>query len=728
MSSLGVTQPISLAYPTAEDQHSTTLLVETLKNLGQYESEQEAQHREVVLGKLNILFKEFIKKTMLKKNMSESMANEVGGKIFTFGSFRLGVHGKGADIDTLCVAPKHIQREEFFEDMYEMLKAHPEVTELTRVQDAYVPVVTFVFDGIQIDLLFARLALSRVEDDLDLSNDNLLRNLDERCVRSLNGSRVTDEILRLVPNIENFRTALRCIKLWAKRKAIYSNVMGFFGGVAWAMVVARVCQLYPNAAASVIVAKFFRIMHQWKWPQPVLLKPISDGPLNVRVWNPKLYPQDKAHRMPVITPAYPSMCSTHNVMSSTQRIMTREFELAAEIVDKINHKNGVWNDLFAKHQFFYTYRHYLQIVVTSDDPETQLTWSGLVESKIRQLNSKLELAEGIKIAHPFIKGFERQAYYTSKEERDQLVHGKVLERTPEEQAELINRHKQQQEKTDQQVEQRVSVLHSTLFYMGLGVMGKEEASSAVGKGTAAGGVRRIDVSYPTSEFCKMVRSWDRFSKEHMAITIQPLKASQLPSDVFEEGELPAKLIKKRTKTHNALENPPKKLKTEDGSNYCDPTVDATSAADANGTRGGSKDHSRESKSVDTGNTAASSNVSESDRSEPGALAPKSYSRVAAEGIVSNGAHFTMASNAAQPTESSGGPAQNVATKPAGSGSTIPNGSSRPAQTYAAVSQTAQSSPLNQIVNAKRSLPEIKVKLGTSKGGAGSTSSASGRAN
>lgn len=100
-------------------------------------------------------------------------------------------------------------------------------------------------------------------DDLLLSNDNLLKNLDERCVRSLNGSRVTDDILSLVPNVEAFRIALRCIKLWAKQKAIYSNVMGFFGGVAWAIVTARVCQLYPNAAAGAIVSKFFRIMYNW---------------------------------------------------------------------------------------------------------------------------------------------------------------------------------------------------------------------------------------------------------------------------------------------------------------------------------------------------------------------------------------------------------------------------------------------------------------------------------
>ena len=40
----------------------------------------------------------------------------------------------------------------------------------------------------------------------------------------------------------------------------------------------------------------------------------------------QLYPQDRNHRMPIITPAYPSMCATHNVMASTQHIMTEEFK------------------------------------------------------------------------------------------------------------------------------------------------------------------------------------------------------------------------------------------------------------------------------------------------------------------------------------------------------------------------------------------------------------------
>ena len=48
-----------------------------------------------VLAELQQLTVEFVRKVSLNKNMTESMAKEAGGKIFTFGSYRLGVYGPG---------------------------------------------------------------------------------------------------------------------------------------------------------------------------------------------------------------------------------------------------------------------------------------------------------------------------------------------------------------------------------------------------------------------------------------------------------------------------------------------------------------------------------------------------------------------------------------------------------------------------------------------------------
>ncbi|KAI8826949.1 Poly(A) polymerase central domain-containing protein [Fimicolochytrium jonesii] len=494
----GVTPPISSAEPTFKEIEVTDGLVQTLKDLGLFESDEEARKRELVLGKLNLIFKEFVKRVSLRQGHSEAVAEEAGGKIFTFGSYRLGVHGAGSDIDTLCVAPKHVKRDDFFDIMYDLLKARPEITDITAVSDAYVPVIKFEFSKIPIDLLFARLELDSIPDDLDLADDNLLQNLDERDVRSLNGSRVTDEILRLVPNIEAFRIALRCIKLWAKRRAIYSNVMGFFGGVAWAILVARVCQLYPNAAAGAIVSKFFRIMHKWAWPQPVLLKHIEEGPLAVRVWNPKIYPQDKAHRMPIITPAYPSMCATHNVTESTHVVTTQEFERAADIADRIMVGSGSWIELFTKSDFFARYKYYLQIIASSDQAESQLRWSGMVESRLRQLVKQLELVDHLELAHPYIKGFDKVCRCISEEERSRAAHGQFPPSRDDSETDVPG----------------ASFLYTSTFYIGLSIKAKDPSSNTP---------RKLDISWPTREFVSMVKAWDKFDCTTMGIVVQYMK-------------------------------------------------------------------------------------------------------------------------------------------------------------------------------------------------------------
>ncbi|KAJ1950649.1 polynucleotide adenylyltransferase, partial [Linderina pennispora] len=424
---LGVTPPVSTSLPTAEELTVTEKLLEVLKAAGQFETEEASRNRELVLGKIDKLTQEFVYKASLKHGLPESVARDCHGKIFTFGSYRLGVHAAGADIDTLCVAPAHVTREDFFEIMHGLLKGRPEVEELTPVHDAFVPVIKMQFGGVDIDLTFASLQLPTIAEDLELLDTNLLRNLDDASIRSVNGSRVTDEILRLVPNIPNFRLALRCIKLWAKRRAVYSNAMGFFGGVAWAMPVARVCQLYPNACAGTIVARFFRIMFNWKWPSPVLLKAIEDGPLQVRVWNPKLYAQDEAHKMPIITPAYPSMCATHNVSTSTKTIIMAEFKRGAEITDRIMTKKAVWNELFEKSDFFYRYRHYLQVNVTSEDEDDHHRLHGLADARIRHYIMKLEMTDQIVLAHPYIKSFDHSFVATTDEEVRKIRQGVLPE-------------------------------------------------------------------------------------------------------------------------------------------------------------------------------------------------------------------------------------------------------------------------------------------------------------
>ncbi|XP_042903419.1 poly(A) polymerase type 3 isoform X2 [Parasteatoda tepidariorum] len=396
---LGVTSPISTAMPKPEDIVRTNELEKVLREFGLFESNEELAHRMEVLSKINQLVRQWIKEISLKKNMPPNIAETVGGKIYTFGSYRLGVHTKGADIDTLCVAPRHVERTDFFSSFVELLRNQPEVEDLRAVEEAFVPVIKMTFDGIELDVLFARLALKDIPEDQDLRDVSLLKNLDFKCVRSLNGCRVTDEILHLVPNRENFRLALRSIKLWAKRRGVYSNVLGYLGGVSWAMLVARTCQLYPNAAAATLVHKFFLVFSQWPWPKPVLLKQPEENKLNFEVWDPRVNVGDRFHLMPIITPAYPHQNSTFNVSYSTRTIMQDNFKNGLAIVDEIMTGKAGWAKLFEPSNFFSQYKHFIVLVASALSKKDHLEWYGLVESKIRILISHLERHPNIHLAH-----------------------------------------------------------------------------------------------------------------------------------------------------------------------------------------------------------------------------------------------------------------------------------------------------------------------------------------
>jgi len=268
-------------------------------------------------------------------------------------------------------------------------------------------------------------------------------------------------------------------------------VIGYLGGVSWAILVARVCQLYPNAAPASLLHRFFKLYDLWTWPVPVMLKEIDNESLMLTVWNPQLNPKDRADLAPIITPAYPSMNSTYNVSKTTLRVLQAEFKRGLEITKDLTDCRAAWGKLFEDSDFFLEHKDYLTIVITAKSKEDHSKWMGWVESKLRQLVQKLE---GIQ--------------YLTVTPWPYHYHHPTTENP-----------------------------HCDLFFMGLDF---QEIPKSEGK-------RSIDLSPAVGHFKWLVcDTYGSGKKEGMNIELKHVRAYELPEFVFKDTRRPEKK-KKKTK-------------------------------------------------------------------------------------------------------------------------------------------------------------------------------------
>jgi len=381
-------------------------LTEFMRENVPVEVKSELQRRERVLGQLRAIFVDWVKKVCLAKGLPEELASEAGGQLYTSGSYRLGVHEPGADIDTVCVAPQHCTREDFFASLRATLEAHPQVTGLTGIDTAAVPIMTFDFERVNIDLLFAALPLNAVPPTLDIDDDFVLQGVDTATEKSLNGPRVTNLIVALVPAFDAFLPVLRCVRRWAKARGLYGNKLGYLGGVNWCILVALVCQLYPKGTPAYLLNRFFRVLAQWQWPNPIhLCPPAQNSTLGYEVWDPRAQ-YNRYHLMPIITPAYPAMNSSVSVNQWTLEVMREEFNRGHELAQKAAAAGSSgevggerWAELFEPTDFFCRYPHYLALNVVARDEPGQRAWGGFVESRLRKLLDHLGRALPLRRLH-----------------------------------------------------------------------------------------------------------------------------------------------------------------------------------------------------------------------------------------------------------------------------------------------------------------------------------------
>lgn len=233
--------------------------------------------------------------------------------------------------------------------------------------------------------------------------------------------------------------------------------------------------------------------------------------------------------MPIITPAYPSMCATHNITRSTKEIIQRELKRGGNITDQIMTGKLQWKDLFAKHTFFTEgYKYYLSVISASTTREAQNIWGGLVESKIRLLVLSLEGHDSIALAHPFNKGSERVHECHSDEEVEKAKSGSLQflvkgepttsekpdDKPKEENAEDVKKENGEDvKKENDEDEPKTTMVYTTTYYIGLEL--KE-------------GARSLDLSYQVDDFKYRCTSWDKHDDSLNALNIVHTRKYVLP--------------------------------------------------------------------------------------------------------------------------------------------------------------------------------------------------------
>lgn len=140
---------------------------------------------------------------------------------------------------------------------------------------------------------------------------------------------------------------------------------------------------------------------------------------------------------------------------------------------------------------------------------------------------KLEYVDTLVLAHPYVKGFDRTSYCLDEVEQRAVSIGEVppavAART---EADLV--------------EGQGGTVWTTTFYIGLMIERKPRTwlllflgarcrqpglliASILGRAAGANGPRKLDISYPTNEFTKLVKMWDKYEPETMGVIVRYIK-------------------------------------------------------------------------------------------------------------------------------------------------------------------------------------------------------------
>jgi len=334
------------------------------------------------------------------------------GQLIPVGAYALGVMlaNQGDTVDCVYVAPLGRHLQELSNQMHEELQRTQGITCVAPVwPDGHMnaPGLQFVFRGFGVKLLFTH----RLVGLPGPTPHSLVQN-----AACLTSAQVCETLIKSVPSAAQFRLLLRFVRYWARQRGIYGSHVGFFGGTAWAVCCARVCQMHPYIEISQLVTCFFRIMTRWDWKYPVTLlrhesgSNVAENGLQDSNWSgnsqalqaqsdqlanpgPSTILPGKG-QMVVLLPVGQGISARQYVSDTTMKMMLKEFRRGFKNVQQVELNRCRWIDIYPTSRFFQRCRHYLEFDFMASTPDVLARWMAWSEQHLLQLVPLFESASG----------------------------------------------------------------------------------------------------------------------------------------------------------------------------------------------------------------------------------------------------------------------------------------------------------------------------------------------
>ena len=161
--------------PNPIEQPAMEMLKVFLNKYDTVDTPEMAIKRQEVLQKIKYFITEFVHIVAKNTGHDAEGLDSVQGQLVPYGSYRLGVVSAGSDIDCICVVPGFVKRSEFFRILYDILSKNSNVEKLVKIENAYSPIMTFVYEGIEVCTHFLKNTFRKKKENMVILFEFLLK-------------------------------------------------------------------------------------------------------------------------------------------------------------------------------------------------------------------------------------------------------------------------------------------------------------------------------------------------------------------------------------------------------------------------------------------------------------------------------------------------------------------------------------------------------------------------